>query len=364
MKISVSVKTKRLEYDFELNSKVTVIQGDSASGKTSLVDLIMGQRAQISVTGDYSLFVLNKMIFDNLCKKCLKNNDGSLSDEEYLSKMWTKENPFEDSVIFVDEEDFVETTRFARLVNSDISCYYVIIDRSNLAGISYSPDNIFILETDGRKHWLRPKYTFDDSNVEKIDAVLVEGTGSDYLFFKKLFENCPVWNPMSDSGIISAGRNNIPKYLKKSVNKIENKTLFLAVDYCAFGSNVERVFEECFKNNLRVILNSDYISFEYLLLKSNLIDDAEIDDIINENYIAYSNIEKLCTKRLVELTKYKYFKYSKSPKRFSDCYTIDCCSKHDKNDCGAYKRFRGKDKINEMLRGTIFEFLLRYAGRI
>ena len=36
----IIVSTKRLKYDFELCRNLTIIQGDSATGKTTLVDMI------------------------------------------------------------------------------------------------------------------------------------------------------------------------------------------------------------------------------------------------------------------------------------------------------------------------------------
>ena len=40
----VIVSTKRLKYDFELRRNLTIIRGDSATGKTILVDMIQGKR--------------------------------------------------------------------------------------------------------------------------------------------------------------------------------------------------------------------------------------------------------------------------------------------------------------------------------
>ena len=36
----VIVSTKRLKYDFEIRKNLTIIRGDSATGKTTLVDII------------------------------------------------------------------------------------------------------------------------------------------------------------------------------------------------------------------------------------------------------------------------------------------------------------------------------------
>ena len=42
-KHKIVVSTKRLKYEFELHRNLTIIRGDSATGKTTLVD---GQRGQ------------------------------------------------------------------------------------------------------------------------------------------------------------------------------------------------------------------------------------------------------------------------------------------------------------------------------
>lgn len=39
-KHKVIVSTKRLKYDFELRRNLTIIRGDSATGKTTLIDMI------------------------------------------------------------------------------------------------------------------------------------------------------------------------------------------------------------------------------------------------------------------------------------------------------------------------------------
>ena len=39
-KYRVVVSTKRLKYDFEIRKNLTIIRGDSATGKTTLVDMI------------------------------------------------------------------------------------------------------------------------------------------------------------------------------------------------------------------------------------------------------------------------------------------------------------------------------------
>ena len=46
----VVVSTKRLKYDFELRRNLTIIRGDSATGKTTLIDMIQDYVNNLSGT--------------------------------------------------------------------------------------------------------------------------------------------------------------------------------------------------------------------------------------------------------------------------------------------------------------------------
>lgn len=39
-KYRITVQNKRIRYDFEIKRNITIIRGDSATGKTALVDMI------------------------------------------------------------------------------------------------------------------------------------------------------------------------------------------------------------------------------------------------------------------------------------------------------------------------------------
>ena len=39
-KYRVSVQNKKIKYDFEIRRNITIIRGDSATGKTTLIDMI------------------------------------------------------------------------------------------------------------------------------------------------------------------------------------------------------------------------------------------------------------------------------------------------------------------------------------
>ena len=48
-KYRVVVSTKRLKYDFELHRNLTIIQGDSATGKTTMIDMIIHLVLQLNL---------------------------------------------------------------------------------------------------------------------------------------------------------------------------------------------------------------------------------------------------------------------------------------------------------------------------
>ena len=87
----IIVSTKRLKYDFEIRRNLTVIRGDSATGKTTLVDMIREyvnnpSGTPVELTCDKKCYVL----------------EGSLWKEQ-LSAM-------QDSIVFIDEgNEFIKT---------------------------------------------------------------------------------------------------------------------------------------------------------------------------------------------------------------------------------------------------------------
>ena len=109
----IIVSTKRLKYDFEIRRNLTVIRGDSATGKTTLVDMIREyvnnpSGTPVELTCDKKCYVL----------------EGSLWKEQ-LSAM-------QDSIVFIDEvNEFIKTVEFADTIQKTDN-YYVIVSRESL----------------------------------------------------------------------------------------------------------------------------------------------------------------------------------------------------------------------------------------
>ena len=123
-KQSLEVRNNRVVFKFELERNITIIKGDSATGKTTLVNMI----------SLYDRFGASSGIVLKCSKRCfvLDNRNWEL----ILSGS-------KDSIIFIDEgEDFITGPKFASAVkNSDN--YYVIITRENLFDLPISVDAIY-----------------------------------------------------------------------------------------------------------------------------------------------------------------------------------------------------------------------------
>ena len=104
----VKIYTKRVHYEFELRRNITIIRGDSATGKTTLVDMIQEyvnnpSGSPVNLICDKSCYVLSGALW-----------------REQLSGM-------HDSIVFIDEgNEFIKTDEFAREIQQTDN-YYVIV---------------------------------------------------------------------------------------------------------------------------------------------------------------------------------------------------------------------------------------------
>lgn len=162
----VIVQNNRLHYEFDIRRNITIIQGNSATGKTTLINMLrqaenLGADSGVDVNCDVPCRVLEgrnwKVILESISK----------------------------SIIFIDEENvFINTEEFASAIqNSDN--YYVLITRENLYDLPYSVEEIYGLHSSGKYQNTRKVYQqmyriYSDKNIlpikpEKIPLSRVTG---------------------------------------------------------------------------------------------------------------------------------------------------------------------------------------------
>ena len=128
---SISVQNNRVKYEFEIRRNITIIQGNSATGKTTLIDLIR----EYQLNGDDS------GINFSCKKKCvvLEGNN------------WKNELSFlDDCIVFIDEgNSFIASKEFATAIKGTDN-YYVLVTREGLDNLPYSVNEIYGIHTSGK----------------------------------------------------------------------------------------------------------------------------------------------------------------------------------------------------------------------
>ena len=298
----VVVGTKYLKYEFELRRNLTIIRGDSATGKTTLVDMIRthmndGESGPVTLNCDKSCYVVE----GNLWKGQLDN--------------------IQDSIVFIDEgNEFVKTKDFARAIQQTDN-YYVIVTREGLPALPYSVEEVYGIRTSGKYGTLKRSYhsfyrIYPDSTTEKIkpEKILTEDSNSGYQFFDAV---CTEHQMQCDT---ANGKSNVFSYLK--VHKDE-KILVIA-DGAAFGPEMDRVLQLVqTRKNLALYLPE---SFEWLILSSGILKDMEVAQILQtpSDYIDgkdYFSWERYFTALLTEKTAGTYLNYTK--KTLNETYLSD-----------------------------------------
>ena len=298
----VVVGTKYLKYEFELRRNLTIIRGDSATGKTTLVDMIRthmndGENGPVTLNCDKGCYVVE----GNLWKGQLDN--------------------IQDGIVFIDEgNEFVKTKDFARAIQQTDN-YYVIVTREGLPALPYSVEEVYGIRISGKYGSLKQSYhsfyrIYPDSTTEKIkpEKILTEESNSGYQFFDAV---CTEHQMQCDT---ANGKSNVFSYLK--VHKDE-KILVIA-DGAAFGPEMDRVLQLVqTRENLVLYLPE---SFEWLILSSGILKDAETTQILQtpSGYIEskeYFSWERYFTALLTEKTAGTYLNYTK--KTLNEAYLKD-----------------------------------------
>lgn len=298
----VVVGTKYLKYEFELRRNLTIIRGDSATGKTTLVDMIRthmndGESGPVTLNCDKSCYVVE----GNLWKGQLDNIQGS--------------------IVFIDEgNEFVRTKDFARAIQQTDN-YYVIATREGLPALPYSVEEVYGIRTSGKYGTLKRSYhsfyrIYPDSTTEKIkpEKILTEDSNLGYQFFDAV---CAEHQMQCDT---ANGKSNVFSYLKAH----RDEKILVIADGAAFGPEMDRVLQLVqTRENLVLYLPE---SFEWLILSSGILKDAETTQILQtpSGYIdskEYFSWERYFTALLIEKAAGTYLNYTK--KTLNEAYLRD-----------------------------------------
>lgn len=297
-KHTVRVSDNRVRYEFTIKRNITVIRGDSASGKTTLLEMLdnyvrLGYESGISMECDVPV-------------------DTYMADDRRMD--WrTRLEASEGSIVFIEEmNSFIRTKEFAEYIAHSDS-YYVLVTRWSLKNLSYSVEEIYKLTEKGRYpktkqiyNGLERFYSFHaEREIMNIYKVITEDSGAGNQYFDLYCREKELLCESTD------GNSNMIKAIRKSL-----QGMLCIADGAAFGSYIDECIQylKYAKKDCVLWLPE---SFEYLILQSGIVKVTDLGNILENpsDYIdskKFANWERFFTFLLIEYSKETVFAYNKA----------------------------------------------------
>ena len=303
MKGSYKVKVSRRRgttFEFTVRRNITIIRGDSGTGKTTLYDMV----------ADYTRLGDNSGVTVQCERPCV-----ALTDIDWRNQL----AGIAGSIVFIDEgmEDLPSECFASAIGESDN--YYVIFTRSELPCLPYSVNEIYRIKTSGKFHSLVPmykeleghRYSLSRAKANQdFDVLLTEDSKSGLQFFEARFDGEKLHCESAQSN------TKILDWLCSH----DDDPVFVIADGAAFGPYADRVlkYQKEHPHEVTVCLPE---SFEWLLLSSGVVkaDGVEENLASPENYVdsaKYMSWEQFFTSVLSDATKGTPLAYNKG--RFAE----------------------------------------------
>jgi hypothetical protein len=135
----ITVRNARVQYKFTVSRNITILRGDSATGKTTLIEMIAahqrgGERSGVEFRSDKPCVVLTEQNWELML------------------------SAIRDSIVFIDEGNpFVFSDAFSEAIQQTDN-YYVIVSREGLPNLPYSVTEIYGIRSSGKYGGLKQHY--------------------------------------------------------------------------------------------------------------------------------------------------------------------------------------------------------------
>lgn len=312
----IKIRRGRVTYEFNLKRSVSVIKGDSGSGKTLLSKCI----ADYESYGPSSGVVIE-------CQKrvvCITKDPLDYNSQAHL---------YGDCIVIIDENvHFTGSKKVLFETLRKAGAWVVLISRKESVKkyVECAVDSVYVIEQQGSVRHLVPALELRP-NKKLPDILYVEDTGSGCTFFSKI---CKEVHSLGGIG-------NFHGY---SLAELSGNTF--AIDLAILGL-VMWDFMPLYSDGLFDVINMD--SFESMMLNSPVFDAVkgikEIRSGNNANAKEYYSWERYYTEALTHIMNDLHMlRYGKS--RDPICFYSDCevCGK---TDCLA--RYNKPDKLEVLL---------------
>lgn len=281
----VVLYNNKVHYHLTIKRNITILRGDSASGKSEFIRLLAQYNGNPKSSGI-------SLICD---RECIVLNEGNW--KLYLET-------YRERIFFIDEgNDFLRTKEFADAVKGADN-YFVIISRENFPNLPYSVDEIYGLR-EGKYREAKRVYNemyriygnLPDPQ-QKPEIVITEDSNSGNEFFELLFPG---------KCISANGKSNIKRVLLEHMGE----SVLAVVDGAAFGPEMQDCMELTEVYPVSIFAPE---SFEFLILESGLI---EVPTTVLEqtwdyaDSVKYFSWEEFYTWYLSDISRNEVYQYSK-----------------------------------------------------
>ena len=241
---NIRIRNSICEFNLCIERNITVIRGDSGTGKTVFADIVQdyneyGESSGISIETSSDIDIVRLTSIDNI-------NNYRKGSTIFVVDEFDK--------LLRNEDLFVKDT-------SELDCYFILITRKKLSSLPYSINSLYRFVVDGSMISLEKPYHVntlqriyhDNFEFMTPDVVYTEDKGSGNQFFKMV---------LSCDCVSSGGKGNVYKKLKSC--NMYKKNAVAIVDGAAFGSDVEDVVQLSRHSSYVYLIAPE--SFEYSIL--------------------------------------------------------------------------------------------------
>lgn len=304
-KHTIVVQSDDVKFELTVQRNITILRGDSATGKSTIVDMIdrynrLGKSSRVSIQCDKSCKVLGA--------------------DDWNIRIGT----IKDSIVFIDEEnEFIKTEEFASAIKHSDN-YYVIISRETLPMLPYSINEVFGFKTSDKYANVKQVYNeafnlyqgLTAKTITEPTLIITEDSKAGGQFFSSLGIRC----------VHAGGKSNIIKHL----SNIDNDEVLIVADGAALGSEIDVIMKEL-KVHKNITLYAPE-SFEWLLLKADLFQNGNEIKAVLDNTSDYIDSKK-------------YFSWE----RFFTAYIVSITTRLENNNTMiGYKYPSSKDKLPDV----------------
>lgn len=368
--IKMAYKNSRIH--LKLNQKVNVIVGDSATGKTTAI----------------------QMLYNRLYQAKIKLQDDSYSIQHFrnseLVAKYGLQHIFNGKyIVIADESDMIFEDWVYDIIHNGKDYYFILVTRTYIPKLKFGVESLWRFTEINKITRNVPFYDLKFKNsFTKYDYILTEdsGYGFEFIFrlFNKLDTNVYPVGFIDENGevlqSVDINENDNIKFIFKdgynisylgSKDKVAvtlsniydgvgfNKNILLFVDLASFGSNLVSVVPELLKFNNEPEFVPELRCLEYLLLNTNMLmaysKEYTIAEPCDEEVFYEQNLENITKGTQL------YIKHGSS--KLPSCFYEVCCHIKKDKKCNFGVRKISDNQFINLLNGTKFEFLLNMARR-